>query len=78
MTPVAVRELVAFVFRHGDIYPSGEGRSVEAWEGTMAHTAMQNYATSDAHYRKEVSTKLPVKLLGKNDNCRAGPRTHAK
>ena len=65
MTPVAVRELVAFVFRYGDIYPSGEGRSVEAWEGTMAHTAMQKLrATSDAHYRKEVSMKLPVKLLG--------------
>ena len=41
MTPVAVRDLVSFVFRHGDLYPSGEGRSVEAWEGTLAHSAIQ-------------------------------------
>ena len=65
MTPVAVRDLVAFVFRYGDIYPSGEGRSVEAWEGTMAHTAIQKLrATNDRHYRKEVSMKLPVTLMG--------------
>ena len=65
MTPVAVRDLASFVFRHGDLYPSGEGRSVEAWEGTMAHSAIQKQReASDAHYRKEVSLKLPIVLLG--------------
>ncbi len=65
MTPVAVRDLVSFVFRHGDLYPSGEGRSVEAWEGTLAHSAIQKQrGTNDARYRKEVSLKLPVELLG--------------
>ena len=65
MTPVAVRDLASFVFRHGDLYPSGESRSVEAWEGTMAHSAIQKQREAgDAHYRKEVSLKLPIVLLG--------------
>jgi len=65
MTPVAVRDLVSFVFRHGDLYPSGEGRSVEAWEGTLAHSAIQKRrGTADPRYRKEVSLKLVVELLG--------------
>ena len=65
MTPVAVRDLVSFVFRHGDLYPSGEGRSVEAWEGTLAHSAIQKQrGRNDARYRKEVSLKLPIALLG--------------
>jgi Rad3-related DNA helicase len=65
MTPVAVRDLVGFVFRHGDLYPSGEGRSVEAWEGTLAHSAIQKQrGRNDARYRKEVSLKLPIALLG--------------
>lgn len=65
MTDVAVRDLTSFVFRCGDLYPTGEGRSVEAWEGTIAHAAMQKQRTAaDTGYRKEVSLKLPVKLLG--------------
>ena len=65
MTPLAVRDLVSVVFRHGDLYPSGEGRSVEAWEGTMAHGAIQKQrGISDSNYRKEVSLKLPVELMG--------------
>ena len=65
MTPLAVRDLVSVVFRHGDLYPSGEGRSVEAWEGTMAHGAIQKQrGISDSNYRKEVSLKLSVELMG--------------
>mgnify|MGYP007000141675 len=65
MADVAVRDLASFVFRCGDLYPSGEGRSVEAWEGTIAHTAMQKQRTAtDTDYRKEVSLKLSVQLLG--------------
>ena len=64
MKPLAVRELASFVFRHGDLYPSGEGRGVEAWEGTAAHTAMQKArAATDKHYAREVSLKVPVRLV---------------
>ena len=64
MADVAVRDLASFVFRCGDLYPSGEGRIVEAWEGTIAHTAMQKQRTAtDTDYRKEVSLKLSVQLL---------------
>ena len=64
MKPLAVRDLASFVFRHGDLYPSGEGRSVEAWEGTAAHTAMQKARTAtDTRYAKEVSLKISVRLV---------------
>ncbi|MBL6815138.1 MAG: DEAD/DEAH box helicase [Pseudomonadales bacterium] len=64
MKPLAVRDLASFVFRHGDLYPSGEGRSVEAWEGTAAHAAMQKARiAADSHYAKEVSLKVPVRLV---------------
>ena len=64
MKPLAVRDLASFVFRHGDLYPSGEGRSVEAWEGTAAHNAMQKARTAtDTSYAKEVSLKVSVRLV---------------
>ena len=64
MKPLAVRDLASFVFRHGDLYPSGEGRSVEAWEGTAAHTAIQKArGATDTSYAKEVSLKVPVRLV---------------
>ncbi len=65
MTPLAVRELASFVFRHGDLYPTGEGRSVEAWEGSAAHNAIQQRRKiADPEYRKEVRLKLQMKLCG--------------
>lgn len=65
MKPLSVRDLASFVFRHGDLYPSGEGGRVEAWEGTLAHTVLQQQrARGDENYRKEVSLKIPVTLLG--------------
>ena len=64
MKPLAVRDLASFVFRHGDLYPSGGERSVEAWEGAAAHSAMQKKRTNaDANYQKEFSLKVPVRLL---------------
>ena len=65
MKPVSVRELASFVFRYGDLYPSGEGGRVEAWEGTLAHAALQQQrAKGDEKYRKEVALKIPVTLSG--------------
>ncbi len=65
MKAIAVRDLAAFVFRAGDLYSSGEGGRVEAWEGTAAHTALQQQrSAADQHYRKEVAIKLPITLLG--------------
>lgn len=65
MTPIAVRDLASFIFRHGDLYPSGEGRNVEAWEGTAAHLAVQKHrASSDPYYRKEVALKQTIQVLG--------------
>jgi Rad3-related DNA helicase len=65
MKPVSVRELASFVFRHGDLYPSGEGGRVEAWEGTLAHaTLQQQRAKGDEKYRKEVALKIPATLAG--------------
>lgn len=65
MKPVSVRELASFVFRHGDLYPGGEGGRVEAWEGTLAHSAVQlQRAKGDENYRKEVALKIPATLAG--------------
>ena len=64
MKPLAVSDLASFVFRHGDLYPSGGERSVETWEGAAAHSAMQKKRTNaDANYQKEFSLKVPVRLL---------------
>ena len=64
MKPLAVSDLASFVFRHGDLYPSDGERRVEAWEGAAAHSAMQKKRTnSDPKYQKELSLKVPVRLL---------------
>ena len=64
MKTLAVSDLASFVFRHGDLYPSGGERSVETWEGAAAHSAMQKKRTNaDANYQKEFSLKVPVRLL---------------
>lgn len=64
MKPLAVSDLASFVFRHGDLYPSGGERSVETWEGAAAHSAMQKKRTkTDANYQKEFNLKVPVRLL---------------
>ncbi|MEC8074679.1 MAG: DEAD/DEAH box helicase, partial [Pseudomonadota bacterium] len=64
MKPLAVSDLASFVFRHGDLYPSGGERSVETWEGAAAHSAMQKkQSNADPNYQKEFSLKVPVRLL---------------
>ena len=66
MTPLAVRDLASFIFRYGDLYPTGEGRSIEAWEGTAAHAAIQQRRkAADPHYQKEVSLKQFMVIRGR-------------
>lgn len=65
MQPISVRELASFVFRNGDLYPSGEGGRIEAWEGTFAHSIVQQQRVKDdERYRKEVPLKLSVNMAG--------------
>ena len=63
MKPLAVSDLASFVFRHGDLYPSGGERSVETWEGRRPFSLCKKTIQCRCELPKEFSLKVPVRLL---------------
>lgn len=71
MNSLSVRKLAEFVFRHGDLYPTSQGRRVEAIEGIATQQKLQqDRGASDPNYAAEISLKLPVDILDETVDLR--------